>query len=279
MKRYRWSNVRRDVRQQVHGLVGELRRILGSNLVGAYLYGSLATGHFRPETSDLDFLIVIKRRMTPATKRRVADTLLRDSNQPIEIELSILARTDIHPWRHPSSFDFHYSEQHRRRYQRELQSGIWRRWRGRQGTDPDLAADITLARYKSIPLVGEPAKAVLPVVPGEDFLDASRRDVEWARERLHQRPVYAALNPCRILAYFKELRHLSREEAGVWALGVVPDRYHAVITAALNVSRGRKHPSEIPRAALRDFTDYVEACIGEPVPARTVSKSRTRRKP
>ena len=39
-------------------LLSNTTLVLGNQLVGMYLYGSLATGDFNPETSDIDFLIV-----------------------------------------------------------------------------------------------------------------------------------------------------------------------------------------------------------------------------
>lgn len=266
MRHYAWPKVPRDVKQQVESLLADLRGLLGPTLAGVYLYGSLAMGRFRRDTSDLDLLVVVKRRLVPPVKRRVAEALLRTSNRPVEIELSVLAPPDLHPWRYPSSYDFHYSEQHRVRYQRALRTRAWRRWRGPQGKDPDLAVDITLARCNSIPLLGRPAASTLPKIPEADFVDASLRDVEWARERLKERPMYAALNPCRILAYLETRRHLSRMDAGAWALGVVPARHHAVIRTALEAYRGRKTTNEIPRAALDAFTAYVKDRIAWSTP-------------
>lgn len=42
----------------LHHLYGAIQSILGDHLVGLYLYGSLASGDFNEETSDIDFLVV-----------------------------------------------------------------------------------------------------------------------------------------------------------------------------------------------------------------------------
>ena len=39
-------------------LLSSAATVLGNQLVGMYLYGSLASGDFNPETSDIDFLVV-----------------------------------------------------------------------------------------------------------------------------------------------------------------------------------------------------------------------------
>ena len=54
------------VQQLVDGLLTALRQALPDNLVGLYLRGSLATGGFVPETSDVDLFAVTERPMTGA---------------------------------------------------------------------------------------------------------------------------------------------------------------------------------------------------------------------
>jgi predicted nucleotidyltransferase len=47
-----------DVNTILHLLLRKVQAILGSQLVGFYLYGSLSLGDFDPASSDIDFLIV-----------------------------------------------------------------------------------------------------------------------------------------------------------------------------------------------------------------------------
>ena len=47
-----------DVNQILDLLLKNVQEVLGSQFVGMYLYGSLATGDFNPESSDLDFCVV-----------------------------------------------------------------------------------------------------------------------------------------------------------------------------------------------------------------------------
>lgn len=42
----------------LHRLRSDVQTVLGDYFVGLYLYGSLATGDFSPESSDIDFLVV-----------------------------------------------------------------------------------------------------------------------------------------------------------------------------------------------------------------------------
>lgn len=47
-----------EVNAILHLLLGEARAILGEELVGMYLFGSLSWGDFDPGSSDIDFLVV-----------------------------------------------------------------------------------------------------------------------------------------------------------------------------------------------------------------------------
>ena len=47
-----------DVNDILHVLLTNVRGILQEEFVGMYLYGSLSSGDFNPETSDIDFLVV-----------------------------------------------------------------------------------------------------------------------------------------------------------------------------------------------------------------------------
>jgi hypothetical protein len=49
-----------DVNVTLDALQASAQAILGANFVGMYLYGSLASGDFDPERSDIDFVIVTK---------------------------------------------------------------------------------------------------------------------------------------------------------------------------------------------------------------------------
>jgi hypothetical protein len=49
-----------DVNETLNLLLSSVDKILGNQFIGMYLYGSLSSGDFNPETSDIDFLVVTK---------------------------------------------------------------------------------------------------------------------------------------------------------------------------------------------------------------------------
>lgn len=48
-------------------LLSSATQVLGNQLVGMYLYGSLSSGDFNPETSDIDFLVVTTSSLSDKT--------------------------------------------------------------------------------------------------------------------------------------------------------------------------------------------------------------------
>ena len=116
MSQYTWATCPDTVRAQIDALLDALQEILGENLVGVYLHGSLAMGSFNPERSDIDLLVVTKQGMTVEIKRRIAELLLDHSLVSTPKEISFLIEPDLRSYQHPMPFDFHYSEDWRERY-------------------------------------------------------------------------------------------------------------------------------------------------------------------
>lgn len=245
------------IQAQVERYVADVHAMLGDELVGVYLHGSLAMGCFNPVQSDLDLLVVTRTPMSLATKRDVADHLLRISRQPAPIEVSFLALTMLSPWRHPPPFDFHYSEMWRGAYTRDLAGEGWRAWNARERYDPDLSAHITVVRQRGIALYGPPAISVFPEVPEADYLAAIMSDVIEALDRIYADPVYAILNACRTLAFLQTRRVLSKEEGGQWALEHLPPMMRPLVQKALIHYRDAEETGAFPAALLETFRDYA----------------------
>ena len=196
-------------------LVPRVRDLLGPNLRAMYVYGSLVFDCYNPARSDVDVLVVTRRRMAPETRRALASAMRRLA-ELAPIEISFLSRADLEPWRYPTPFDYHFSAEE------EMQDGA----------DAYFATEIANARARGVALVGPPPVDVLPAVPDEDFLDAIERDLVWASERVDERPYYGVLNGLRVVAYRRERTVMSKADAGRWGLRHAPARFHPLIASA-----------------------------------------------
>lgn len=219
-------------------LAADLAVILGGDLVGVYLHGSAAMGCFNPDRSDIDLLVVIHQALSPARRHAIAELMLVRSGAPYPVELTVLTTEQLHPWRHPAPFDFHYSEMWRGSLAQQLAEG---KLHSVPLTDPDLAAHITTLRARGRVLWGAPIHEVFPAVPEADFRQAILADLEWIGH--HSTQIYGVLNACRVLAYLSGQGVRSKAEAADWALQHLPAAHRATITKALSAYRnGRDEP-------------------------------------
>src|SRR5262249_39713285 len=152
------------------------------------------------------------------------------------VEISFLSRADLEPWRYPTPFDYHFSAED------EVQDGA----------DAYFATEIANARTRGVALVGPPPAELLPAVPDEDFLDAIERDLDWVRERLNERPGYAVLNCCRVLAFRQERTVMSKAQGAEWGLRSAPERFHRLIGEAAADYAGERS-GEFDRLEVESF--------------------------
>jgi len=52
-----------DVNTVLYVLLKNVQTVLGNHFIGMYVYGSLASGDFDPQRSDIDFLVVTADRL------------------------------------------------------------------------------------------------------------------------------------------------------------------------------------------------------------------------
>ena len=263
-----WDDAPVVVRAQVHELVAGLRAALGAGLVGVYLHGSLAMGSFTLERSDIDVLAVTAEPLTAGERRALAALLLRVSRAPRPIEISVLSRGDLHPWRYPPPYQLHYSEDWRERYAAALAVDDPAAWElpSPPPTDPDLATHITVTRARGRVLAGAPIAEVLPPVPLVDYRAAIVADFAWAYARREADPVYFVLNTCRVLAAVEDGEVRSKVEGAAWALAALPTAFHRLIGAALAGQLHLLGRASLDPATLDRFAAYAAAALGVTLP-------------
>ncbi len=260
MSQYGWDGCPPDVRRQIKRFTAGLQACLADNLTGVYLHGSLAMACFNPARSDVDLLVVARQAMSVETKRDLAGLLLGASRCPSPIEMSCLSYADLAPWRYPTPFDFHYSEDWREAYVRDLDGDGWKGWNAVRRCDEDLAAHITITRRRGVCLYGPPVGEVFPAVPRRDYLASVLGDVlspEFGLDAVANNPVYVVLNACRTLAYLRTGEIQSKGEGGVWALQALPGRFQPTLAAALAAYRDSAGDGGLSKEAAAEFAAYM----------------------
>lgn len=239
---------------QLREFVAGVREILAGNLTGVYLHGSLAMGCFNPRSSDIDLLVVVRRRIAAAAAIELANLVLSLSGKSHLIEVTFISRRFLRPWRYPTSFDLHYSESWRARFESNPSKTIAAQ---ESMADPDLAAHITILRRRGIRLAGEAIGKVFPEVPKRDYLDSIMRDLRWAMRRVAHNPTYLVLNACRVHAFISEHRVMSKAEAGRFAVRCIAPEYRDVVRRALNDYRGSGASDPRVLSSVRSFAKYM----------------------
>lgn len=219
--------------------------ILGSKLTGIYVHGSLAFGCFRWDVSDIDFLVVVREPLTLSQKEALIAKLLEldDYAPPKGLEMSVVLEQVCTSFRYPTPFELHFSNAHKSRCRENLAEYC----RTMNGTDPDLAAHITVIHRVGYALYGKPIPEVFGPVPKEAYLDSILGDIADASEAITQQPVYCILNLCRVLAYLEEGLVLSKEQGGYWGISHLPE-HAALIRSALDTyTQSTDLPAEPPK--------------------------------
>jgi hypothetical protein len=252
------ANADRDVKQYLIRIAASLGEVLGDKLVGLYVHGSLATGAFHRERSDIDLIGVTSAKLSPGMRESVARMLVMLSDarpMPRDIEVSVIQQRFAREFEHPMPYEVHYSSAWHEKIRRGDVDFT------QDSTSVDLAAHLLEARSRGVVLVGAPPDTMFGPVPWHAYINALQADFEWARPRLERMPVYAVLSACRILhgATSQAPASLNKDEAAAWALQTVPRMYHSIINDALQIYRGTKSLDDVVMTE-RDivaFREYV----------------------
>jgi streptomycin 3"-adenylyltransferase len=248
----------RDVRQYLVRIAAAMGEVLGDKLAGLYVHGSLATGAYHRERSDIDLITVTSGKLSPAFRESVARTLVQLSDArpvPGDIEVSVVQERYARSFEHPMPYEVHYSSALHAKIRRgEFDFAADR-------TSVDLAADIVDVRERGVTLYGPSPAAMFGPVPWHAFINALEADFEWARPHVGDMPVYAVLNACRVLhgTTARSMSAPNKDEAGAWALETVPRMYHSIVNDALQLYRGTKSLDDVVLVE-RDiiaFREYV----------------------
>ena len=166
---------------EIKPLVDGIQDWLGDDLAGVYVHGSAVLGGLHPH-SDIDIIAVSTRQTSLNEKRLLVDLLLalsgwgRSTGRPIELD--VVVKSEIRPWRYPPAFDFHFSEL----WRKQFESGDLQPWPS--STNRDLASAITMTLVGDTALFGPPPAEIFDPVPRRDYIDAVLRDTRTVDELL-----------------------------------------------------------------------------------------------
>jgi hypothetical protein len=245
-----------DINAVVHELLTSLHAILGAQLRGLYLVGSLALGDFRPQQSDLDLLIVTGGTLSDET---VAS--LRDLHQRFDQSASVWA----------ARLDAVYIPQEilREAFPTAARYPILE-WPGLLALEP-LESGWPIQRYTlreyGVVVTGPDPRSLLDPVNPDDLRQASAAMVERWRDQAHRDPEwvgwlrapanhpFVVLTLCRLLYTLATGSVASKPAAAHWAELTLPSRWSGLIGRA---TTGQHATADEPEDAVNTTLTLLE---------------------
>jgi len=254
---YGWKNCPEQIRRLINNILEHFKEVLGDNLIGFYLHGSLAMNCFNPLSSDVDFIVIVKRKLTVEQKKTIIDYLLKQyENFPTKgVEMSIVLEKYLKNFVYPTPFELHYSDM----WYEQYKSG--KVDYSKQNYDDDLAAHFVITKNRGICLFGKPIKEVFPEVPKAIYTQSLLSDADWIYTDSEKDPVYTILNLCRILAFLKDNKITSKIEGGKWALLKLPKEFSSLINFAFQYYSNVNENKQLNISALKNFVEYAKSEI------------------
>jgi predicted nucleotidyltransferase len=228
-----------DVNEILTLLLKSVQEILGNQLVGMYLYGSLSSGDFDPQSSDIDFLVV-----TTSTLSDKAIAELRSMHQRIwksslkwssKLEGSYIPKRDIRrhdPHSPPCP---------------TVNEGKF--YLDKRGSDWIIQRHVI--REQGIILTGPEPKTLIDPVSPEDIRRAVAgvlqewwlpmlEDPSWLKNHGSEYHAFAILSMCRALYALEHGVIVSKPVAAHWAQKELGERWSQVIEQALAQQAGHE---------------------------------------
>ena len=210
-----------------------IKEILKDNYVGVYFHGSLRLGSFNPNKSDLDFIIVVKNKLSSEIKEQIWDKMLENEKlfPKKGFEFSVVLEDNCRNIKHPIPYELHGSEAWIDRYKTDKSLVINDDYK----VDSDLASHFNVINVPNDSMdFGKPSKEVFAKVPKEYIIDSNYGDTLECVTEITNNPVYCILNLCRFYALIKEDLTLSKYDGGKWALENMGSSYNEVIKKAMD---------------------------------------------
>jgi predicted nucleotidyltransferase len=244
-----------DVNAMLDLVRSRIQAVLRTRLVGLYLYGSLVTGDFDPDRSDLDLLAVISSELDQnelAALGAMHQDIARDEKRwDNRLEVAYLSTNALRTFKSETSpiaiispgEPFH-----------------------RKTADKDWLINWYYAREQGLTLFGPSPKLLIEPISHEEVL-------LWLRDHLRSWPeligkfrtrngqVYATLTMCRALYTFNTGGLNSKPQAASWAAKQFPE-WAPLVNNALRAWREDWYEADVdPEATFPDTARFVNFAV------------------
>jgi hypothetical protein len=252
------KNIPTQVSALLHDLIAALPTLLGDNLVGVYLYGSLTQGAFNPERSDVDCIAVTQHELTDEQFKQLDAWLSHatvENPWVVRLQISFLIRDEILINTPEGNSLYQFGKL------------------TRVGCDGNPIIWMNVLE-SGVVLLGPPPQSFVPTITAEMLFAALIRETGYLREEIVEKPIsewrdvpkyrsYAVLTLCRILYSHTHRTVVSKPQAAEWALRVLPGEWHQIIDQALEADAGNRSIA-IDLGGIARFIEFAAAQLHAP---------------
>src|SRR5688572_7874990 len=247
-----------DVNEVLHLLLVNAKEILKDQFFGMYLYGSLSSGDFNPQTSDVDFLVVTKEVLSEdliaqldAMHQRTWATSLKRAGklEGAYIYKELIRKHDPNGLPCPT-----------------INEGKF--YLERPGSDWIIQRHVV--REYGVVLEGADPKTFIDFVRPEDIRDSVMgvlkewwfpmlEDPSWLRDNEDGERSFAVITMCRVMHALKTGTIVSKPKAIQWARARLNSHWNQLINKAVAVSNHEE--DKVPLEATLSFIRYTKEKI------------------
>jgi hypothetical protein len=261
----RGQNAMRAANQLIALLAAQVPAHLPANFAGLYLRGSLATGDFRPESSDIDLLAVTYQRVSELEFTRLLDlhTAIAAGDHPFarRVEIAYIDRYALRRFQPGQRFPT-LGQGETLAWAEHQQNWILERW---------------MVREQGIALVGPLPMTLIDSITSAELVAATRARLqdwavwaididnpEWQWPRRHK--FYVVETMCRALHTLARGAIVSKPQAVAWASQTLPAPWRDLVEQ----SRAWQLDDTQDAALIAPVRDFVlwAAAQGEDLRAR-----------
>jgi hypothetical protein len=238
------------VNDLLDSILSQLRIVLPTKLVGMYLYGSLVTGDFDTDASDVDLMAAVASDLDDVEFAAINEAHARlIATYPIwenRLEIGYLSLQALQNFKTVTSQiaiispgePFHWKDAGR-----------------------DWLLNWYIVREHGLALYGPPPTAIIVTISKAEYIQAVRDQVEeWGDyiDHVQSRPYqgYVILTMCRALYAIRTGSYTSKKQAAQWAAHELPE-WSTLINTALLWRQSWRDDVADPEATLAETRRFV----------------------
>lgn len=197
-------------------LLSHMQNILGEKLLGLYLYGSLVTGDFDQNTSDIDLLAVLETDLDDkefeVLQKMHQDFANKYKEWDNRIEVQYMPKLSLKNFKTKESEVVVISPGEP--FHKKI-------------VGKHFLINWYIVQEKGLTLFGEDPKTIIDHISKEEFIQSSKEHVknwgEWVKNMRSKRAQgYTILTLCRALYADRKGEHVSKKQAALWAKKELP---------------------------------------------------------